>query len=114
MIICKQFTFDSAHKLENYVGECAFLHGHTYKLQIYIKGTVQKNGLVLDFKDLKSIVKKNVLDRVDHKYLNEIIAQPSAENMSIWIWDQLKGSLPLYEIRLWETPTSFVIYSGTN
>ncbi len=111
MILCKEFTFDSAHQLKNYVGNCANLHGHTYRLQISIQGPVQENGLVLDFKELKKHVKKNVLDIIDHKYLNDVIDQPSAENIAIWIWKQLKDSLPLYEIKLWETPTSFVIYS---
>jgi 6-pyruvoyltetrahydropterin/6-carboxytetrahydropterin synthase len=113
MIICKEFTFDAAHKLENYEGKCANLHGHTYRLQVFVKGPVQENGLVLDFVDLKRIVKENVLDKLDHKFINDVLKkQSSAENISIWIWDQLKDSLPLHEIRLWETPTSFAIYSG--
>lgn len=113
MIICKEFTFDAAHKLENYEGKCANLHGHTYKLQVFVKGPIQENGLLIDFVDLKKHVKKKVIDLLDHKYINEVInTQSSVENISIWIWDQLKGSLPLYEIRLWETPTSFAIYSG--
>lgn len=114
MIVCKEFTFDSAHKLPGYNGECANLHGHTYKLQIYIKGEVdKKTGLVMDFKEIKNIVSEEVLKILDHKYINDIIENPSAENISIWIWDHLKDMLPLlYEVKLWETPTSFCIYSG--
>lgn len=114
MILCNEFTFDSAHKLDNYDGKCGSLHGHTYKLQICIKGEVQENGLVLDLKDFKSVVFKNVLDMLDHKFINDIIKQStSVENVSIWIWNQLKDSLPLYEVRLWETPKIFAIYSGS-
>jgi 6-pyruvoyltetrahydropterin/6-carboxytetrahydropterin synthase len=113
MIICKEFTFDAAHKLENYVGKCANLHGHTYKLQIYIQGEIKENGLVMDFKDVKAVVKEKVIEVLDHKFINEVInRQTSAENITLWIWEQLEHELPLYEVRLWETPTSFAMYSG--
>ncbi|HSW97206.1 MAG TPA: 6-carboxytetrahydropterin synthase QueD [Candidatus Saccharimonadales bacterium] len=112
MIVCKEITFDAAHKLENYPGKCQNLHGHTYKLQICVKGEVQQNGLVIDIKELKECISKNILAELDHAYLNDIIKQPSIENISMWIWDKLKDFLPLYEIKLWETPTNFVIYSG--
>lgn len=112
MIICKEFTFDAAHKLNDYIGKCANLHGHTYKLQICIKGKIQKNGLVMDFSDIKSVVTTKVLDKLDHKFINDVIKQPSAENISVWIWNQLQEDMPLYEIKLWETPTSFAVYSG--
>lgn len=114
MIICKEFTFDSAHKLNNYIGKCANLHGHTYKLHVSIKGPIRDNGLVFDFGDIKECVKIMILDQLDHRFLNDIIEQPSAENISVWIWNELKEKLPLYEIKLWETPTSYVIYHGEN
>src|SRR5258708_39715322 len=109
MIICKEFIFDSAHKLEKYRGPCASLHGHTYKLQICIQGKVQENGLVRDLREVKDIVVKHVIQVLDHQYLNEIVTNPSVENLSIWIWEHLKDELPLYEIKLWETATSFAI-----
>lgn len=112
MILCKEYTFDAAHKLDDYAGKCGNLHGHTYKVQVCIKGDVQKNGLVMDFKDFKGIVSKKIIEVLDHKYINDIIKNPSVENVCIWAWDQLKDSIPLYEIRLWETPTTFAIYSG--
>ena len=115
MILCKEFTFDAAHQLMNYRGsECEDLHGHTYKLQVYVKGKVQDNGLVMDFHDLKKVIKENVLDILDHKYLNDIIKQPSAENICVWIWNKLsaKMPIPLYEVRVWETQTQFAIYQG--
>lgn len=112
MLIAKEFTFDAAHKLLNYDGLCANLHGHTYKLQVVLSGSNLKNGLVFDFVVLKKIVSEKVISKLDHKFINEIIKQSTAENISIWIWNQLEKSLPLYEIRLWETPTSFVMYRG--
>ena len=113
MLVAKEFTFDAAHKLLNYKGLCANLHGHTYKLQIVLSGPVQKNGMVIDFVDLKKIVTEKVISKLDHKFINKIIKQSTAENISIWIWNQLEKNLPLYEIRLWETPTSFVAYKGS-
>jgi 6-pyruvoyltetrahydropterin/6-carboxytetrahydropterin synthase len=112
MLIGKEFTFDSAHNLINYNGRCANLHGHTYKLHVISSDKVKKNGLVLDFGEIKDIVNKKVISVLDHKYLNEIIKQPSAENISIWIWKQLEKDLPLFEIKLWESPTNFVSYQG--
>ena len=113
MIIVKEFTFDSAHKLLNYDGQCANLHGHTYKLHVSLYGSILKNGLLFDFVDLKKIVTEKVISKLDHQFINKIIKQPSAENISVWIWNQLEKKLPLYEIKLWETPTSFVVYQGS-
>ena len=112
MNITKIFSFESAHKLENYEGVCANLHGHTYVLHVTIKGDVDKNGFVIDFNDLKSIVKNNVISILDHAYLNDIITQPTAEHIVIWIWDKLKADLNLHELTLYETKHSYVTYDG--
>jgi 6-pyruvoyltetrahydropterin/6-carboxytetrahydropterin synthase len=73
MIIVRQFTFDSAHKLDWHKGKCKNLHGHTYRLQIAIKGEMNKNGIVMDFKELDKIVKQSVIEKLDHIYLNKIM-----------------------------------------
>lgn len=113
--VVKEFTFDAAHNLVEYHGKCEKLHGHTYKLQIMVCGERDKEGMVIDFIYLKKIVQEEVLSYLDHAYINEIIAQPSAENIAEWIWNKLEEKLSserykLSEVRLWETPTSFVIY----
>jgi len=113
--VVKEFTFDAAHNLVEYHGKCEKLHGHTYKLQIMVCGERDKEGMVIDFIDLKKIVQEEVLSYLDHAYINEIIPQPSAENIAEWIWNKLEEKLSserykLSEVRLWETPTSFVIY----
>jgi 6-pyruvoyltetrahydropterin/6-carboxytetrahydropterin synthase len=114
MIITKEFTFDAAHFIPNYHGKCEKLHGHTYKLQVSIEGDVNEHGMVLDFAELKKIVKEHVIHKLDHTSLNDTIENPSAENTAIWIWAQLKNiqGAKLYEVKLWETPTSFVTYHG--
>ena len=112
ILITKEFTFDSAHQLDWHGGKCKNLHGHTYKLQVTISGKLTKEGVVMDFGDLKKIVNQKIIEKLDHQYLNKIIENPTAENMVIWIWNQLKGDFNLNTIKLWETPTSYVTYRG--
>ena len=112
MLIGKQFTFDSAHFLHNYVGKCANLHGHTYKLEVIIEGEVDENGMVVDFVDVDRVVKEVIIDKLDHRFLNDIIPQSTAENIVIWIWNQLKDKLQINQLTLWETPKCFVVYKG--
>lgn len=116
LCVVKEFTFDAAHNLVKYHGKCEKLHGHTYKLQIVVCGERDEEGIVIDFVLLKDIVKKEVIDILDHSYINEIIEQPSAENIAEWIYNKLEKILStqryyLKEVRLWETPTSFVTFS---
>lgn len=113
MKLCKEFTFDAAHFLKNYKGKCENLHGHTYRLRVVLDGPVQENGLVMDFVELKAVVKSKVIDKLDHTHLNDTIDQSSAENIAIWIWNELKDDLPLLtEVWVWETADSFAIYEG--
>ena len=72
---------------------------------------------LLNFIRLKNIVKENVLVHLDHACINDILPQPSAENISIWVWNKLKDLLhgdnyDLYEVEVWETKTSGCIYRG--
>jgi len=114
MFLAKDFYFEAAHHLINYDGKCRNIHGHSYKLRITIQGKLGKNGMVMDFGDLKNIVKDNVLEILDHSDLNEFVDQPTAENLCIYIWDKLKLLLPLYEIRLWETRDSMAFIRSEN
>jgi len=90
MFVSKEFTFDSAHFLTKYYGKCERLHGHTYKLRVTLEGKVQSHGLVIDFVVLKRMVKKHVLDKLDHQLLNDVIENPSGERVVQWIWQQLR------------------------
>jgi 6-pyruvoyltetrahydropterin/6-carboxytetrahydropterin synthase len=118
VLVSKEFTFDSAHHLHCYEGKCKSLHGHTYKLQVIMRGRVDERGITIDFADIKRITKARVLDRLDHRYLNEALPlmNTTAENMVVWMYEQLaaalldEGIFPLVrleEVRLWETPTSY-------
>jgi 6-pyruvoyltetrahydropterin/6-carboxytetrahydropterin synthase len=94
------------------------MHGHTYRLQVTVDGPIDKDGLVIDFALLKKVVKKEVLEKLDHKLINGVIKVASVENMAVWIWEKLNGnsefpkSVKLHEIKLWETPNSSVTYHG--
>ena len=114
MIVARSFEFQSAHHLPRHPGKCRNLHGHTYRLEVLCEGPVDpESGMVVDFADVKAAVKTRVLDVLDHTLLNDIIDYPTAENIAAWIWDHLADSdLPLAEIRLWETPTCYVIHRG--
>ncbi len=117
MLLSKEFKFDSAHNLVEYHGKCEKLHGHTYRLRVTIQGKPGKDGMILDYGILKKIVTNNVISKVDHGYLNEIVPQSSTENLVVWMWSELElplsgNNYSLYEIKLWETETSFVTYRG--
>lgn len=114
MLISKDFKFDAAHNLIHYHGKCEKLHGHTYKLRVVLEGVPDSEGMIIDFIELKEIVKEHVISRLDHAYINDIISQPSAENIAMWIWNELdnyvvRENCRLYEIHVWETETSCVI-----
>jgi 6-pyruvoyltetrahydropterin/6-carboxytetrahydropterin synthase len=118
MILIREFKFDAAHNLVEYHGKCEKLHGHTYKLVVKLEGTPGKEDMIMDFAELKKIVESNVLQHLDHAYINNLIKQPSAENIAKWVWEKLydkfqqEESCRLYEIEIWETQSCGVSYRG--
>ncbi|ABP65858.1 6-pyruvoyl tetrahydropterin synthase and hypothetical protein [Caldicellulosiruptor saccharolyticus DSM 8903] len=117
MLLKKIFKFDAAHNLTKYHGKCERLHGHTYKLVVTVKGKLDEQDMVIDFALLKDIVQKEVIDILDHAYLNDIIENPTAENIAKWIWQRLYDKIKaqnstLYEVEVWETEDSGAVYRG--
>ena len=119
--VTKSFTFDAAHFLSNHKGKCASMHGHTYRLEVTVVRDDGKlindgsdEGMVIDFYDLKSIVTAEVIDKMDHKVLNEVLPfRTTAENIAAHIFgvltDKLQSSaVKVEKIKLWETPDSYV------
>jgi 6-pyruvoyltetrahydropterin/6-carboxytetrahydropterin synthase len=126
--------FNAAHKLYNpawtyeqneaVFGKCANenWHGHNFELYVTIKGTPNPDtGFVYDVKKLSTIIKKYVIDKIDHKNLNvdvDFMAGKlcSIENLVIAIWQQLEPHIPpgvqLHSLKLYETPRIFVEYFG--
>ena len=82
--------FDAAHHLEKYEGACSRLHGHTYKVEVWVKGNeeqLNEAGILWDFGNLKQIIKK-----FDHRSLDDIYkVNSTAENQCIEIYNQLRG-----------------------
>ena len=136
--ITKQFTFETGHALYGYDGKCRNVHGHSYKLSVTVIGTPitdtahVKLGMVIDFGDLKKIVKEEIVDPFDHATIfnkntphlelaqelmrrdhKVILAdyQPTSENMVVDFAEKIKARLPktiaLYSLKLQETATSF-------
>lgn len=130
--ICKIFTFDAAHQLEGHKGKCANVHGHTYKLEVVVSGEPLSDkhpgeeGFVMDFGDVKQIVKEKIVDRLDHAFLamgtepaytalqstgtkiTSLGFRTTAENLVLFICHTLRtAGLPMHSVRIWETPTSY-------
>jgi len=135
--VTKEFSFEMAHALWNYDGPCRHVHGHSYKLFVTLSGSPvddpvnPKNGMVIDFSDLKKIVRDEIVNHFDHAltvsknyekrqlelfsnmFGNVIIVdyQPTCENLvadfARRIKKQLPGSVILHSLKLYETATSY-------
>lgn len=104
--VFKEFTFDAAHFLPNVPNghKCRNMHGHTYRVKFGIAGPVDPHtGFVIDFGDLKAAVKPYI-DMLDHKVVNNFIANPTCENLAEYLWDAIDCDFSFIEV--WETPTS--------
>jgi 6-pyruvoyltetrahydropterin/6-carboxytetrahydropterin synthase len=103
------FTFEAAHHLDWHTGKCKNLHGHSYRLDVTVAGGLDANGVVVDFDILNSIVQREVIDHWDHRDLNEVLDNPTAELLAHRAWELLTGGgLAVSALRLWETPGSWV------
>src|SRR6201999_3048893 len=90
-------TFAAGHYLRNYKGKCENPHGHNYKVEVTLQGeTLDKAGLLLDFKDLKKVMRP-VVDRRDHQMINDLEPfteiNPSAENLARYFFDETNRHL---------------------
>jgi 6-pyruvoyltetrahydropterin/6-carboxytetrahydropterin synthase len=141
--VTKEFTMETAHALDHHDGKCRNIHGHSYQLSVTVIGTPSdnwgdpKDGMVVDFADLKSIVNAQVIDRFDHalvlrknspfvEKLNTDINPrlllvdytPTCENMLLEMVKRIGAALPagvdLHSARLRETATSFTEWFGSD
>ncbi len=106
--------FAAAHRLPRYEGPCFRMHGHNYRLFVAVEGEVDPaTGMVADFGVVQALVREHVLARVDHRTLNDILENPTAENIARWAYEALAPHLPgLVETRLYEIPGCCVTYRG--
>jgi 6-pyruvoyltetrahydropterin/6-carboxytetrahydropterin synthase len=133
MKVCRRETFNAAHRLfhpewsdeknREVFGKCSNInfHGHNYVLETWVEGTVdQLTGYVIDLKELKYIIRNEVIERFDHKNLNLDCEEfktlkPSAENIAIVAWRLIRNQLDHrfnLSVKLWETENNMVEYSG--
>ena len=131
--VTRRVTFNAAHRLfnphlsdeENFkvFGKCSNpnWHGHNYVLEVIVAGEINpETGFVINLKDLKEIIERNVIEKVDHKNLNletDFMKGkiPTTENFTIGIWNQLVDKIPngkLYSVKLSETENNFFEYKG--
>lgn len=119
--VTKHFGFEACHHLPNYKGACHNLHGHSYKLDVTVLGDIETDksksnyGMIIDFKELKKIVKEVAVDKYDHSNLNDFFENPTAEKMVLRIADDIQNKLPkglfVMNVKLWETESSYAEYN---
>ena len=117
MDIFRIFTIEAAHRPPQVPAghKCARVHGHSFRIELHVSGEVDaRSGWVMDFADVKAAFQPT-FERLDHHYLNEVagLENPTSENLSRWIWNELKPVLPqLSKIVVHETCTSGCVYQG--
>ena len=120
--ITVEADFSSGHFLRNYHGRCENPHGHNYKVRVTLAGTaLDEAGLLLDFKLLKQVMRP-VIERIDHRMLNELepftTLNPSAENIARYLFEQTneqlsgmtQGRVRVKDCTVWETDTTSATY----
>ena len=118
MEVFRQFRFHSARHLpkldDNHI--CKQIHGHTFNLTIYVNGEINsKDGFVIDFFEIDTIIKDKILPLIDHKLLNEIkgLENPTSEHLVKWIWNKIDNEFKgLHKIKLSEDHGTGIIYNG--
>lgn len=107
--VTRSFRFEAAHQLPWHPGKCQRLHGHSYRLEVTVDGAVADNGVVVDFADIRAVVEREVIERYDHQYLNDLLDNPTAELIAHEIWKSLEAAeLSISRVRLWETADCWV------
>lgn len=111
--------FAAAHNLVNYQGDCENLHGHNWKVEVTVSAReLDKAGLGVDFKILKKETNQ-VLDLLDHKYVNEVPPfdeiSPSSENIAKFLYDKIgaalnDGNVKVYKVNVWESDHACASY----
>ena len=112
--IRKHFKFEAAHVLPHHTGKCSRMHGHSYRLEVAVEGPLQTTGpaqgMVEDFDTLSHIVREAIVEPLDHTCLNDLLPNPTAELIALWIWEHLESKITgLHEIVLWETATACAV-----
>ena len=117
MEVFKSFTIEAAHQLPHVPEghQCARVHGHSFVIERWVNGVVGgRSGWVIDFAEISDAFRP-LQQQLDHRMLNDIegLANPTSENLAIWIWDRVSGALRgLSKVVVRETATSGCVYRG--
>lgn len=113
--------FSAAHQLNFFKTGCERLHGHNWKVEVYVQGKkLNPDGILIDFKELKKILKE-VLSPLDHRFLNELepfnTISPSSENLASFLFKEIQKRLPTKDVKVskvtvWESDNSCASYLG--
>ncbi len=111
--------FAAAHQLREFHGKCEQLHGHNWKVEVYVTGDqLGKDGLLIDFRMIKKATEK-VLNELDHKFLNELepfrTINPSSENIARYVYESLdqeltSGNVKVSKVSSWESDSACATY----
>jgi 6-pyruvoyltetrahydropterin/6-carboxytetrahydropterin synthase len=111
--------FSSAHQLRGYKGKCERVHGHNWKVQVYVLAErLNEIDITIDFHDLKKMTEE-IVGQLDHSFLNDIFPftekNPSSENIAKWIYDSLRkridnDDISLSAVTVWESETASATY----
>lgn len=111
----------AAHQLRDFQGQCENLHGHNWKIEVFVTGKeVEENGILIDFKEVKKATEK-VIQELDHRFLNELEhfknVNPSSENIARFIFDSLTQQLTddhltVSKVTAWESDSAGASYLG--
>ena len=102
--VFKDFTFSAAHHLKIKNHKCSQMHGHNYKVRIECSGELNKDGMIIDFHEIKRRMTP-IINRLDHSFLNDIIIhETTSENIAAWIFKQANDQIGcVSRVTLWET-----------
>lgn len=122
LVLTVKSHFDAAHRLCNYEGKCARIHGHTWQIEASVGGEkLDETGMLIDFSKLKKMLKK-ILEQFDHCYINETVEafrtiNPTAENLAQYIFNCLVEELEeenkdvkVLAVKVWESPEACAVY----
>lgn len=101
--VSTEIWISASHQLPNYEGKCSNLHGHNWKVKVWARGEIdQTTGMVIDFTDIKAKI-----NTLDHIHLNDVIPNPTAENIAVYIYNLLKTPDLKVKVRVYESIKSY-------
>jgi len=115
--------FAGAHQLRNFRGSCEKLHGHNWKVEVFVRGEELGNdGTLIDFKEVKQVTNRG-LETLDHEFLNDLEPfkeeNPSSENIAKYVFERVSSELAgtgvrVHKVSAWESDSACATYYGAN